>query len=200
MAPNGKRRLFRLSFNSPVVLTFTFVCIAAQLLNILTRGGSNDLLFSVYGSSLLNPLTYLRLVLHVIGHADWEHLFSNMMYFLILGPMLEEKYGGRQLIYVMLVTAVVTGLLSMFLFPRVQLLGASGIVFAFILLSSITIREEGTIPLTFILVALLYLGQQLYEGFFYNDNVSQITHIAGGAVGSCLGFWLNRTEKPKGHR
>ena len=78
------------------------------------------------------------------------------------------------------------------IFPHVRLLGASGIVFAFILLSSITVREQGTIPLTFLLVALMYIGQQVYEGIFLSDNVSQITHIAGGAVGSCLGFFMNR--------
>ena len=79
-----------------------------------------------------------------------------------------------------------------------HLLGASGIVFAFILLSSITVREQGTIPLTFLLVALMYTGQQVYEGIFLSDNVSQITHIAGGAVGSCLGFVMNRRSLRKG--
>ena len=198
MASGSKRRFPRFSFNAPVVLSFTLLCIAAQILNMLTRGGSNRALFSVYPSSALNPLTYLRLVLHVIGHADWDHLFSNMLYFLILGPMLEEKYGSKNLIYVMLAVAVVTGVLSIILFPHVRLLGASGIVFAFILLSSITAREEGTIPLTFVLVAVLYLGQQIYEGIFVHDNVSQITHIAGGAVGSCLGFILTRSAGRKG--
>ncbi len=186
------RRGLRISFNSPVVLGFTFLCLITQVLNLLTGGGSNRLLFSVYRAGALDPLTYLRLVLHVLGHADWEHLLSNMMYFLILGPMLEEKYGGKNLLYVMLATAVVTGVLTILLFPHVRLLGASGIVFAFILLSSITVREQGTIPLTFLLVALMYIGQQVYEGIFLSDNVSQITHIAGGAVGSCLGFFMNR--------
>ncbi len=191
-------RGLRISFNSPVVLGFTFLCLMTQVLNLLTGGASNRLLFSVYRASALDPLTYLRLVLHVAGHADWEHLLSNMMYFLILGPMLEEKYGGKNLLYVMLITALVTGVLTILLFPHVRLLGASGIVFAFILLSSITVREQGTIPLTFLLVALMYIGQQVYEGIFLSDNVSQITHIAGGAVGSCLGFVMNRRSLRKG--
>ena len=77
---------FRLSFNAPVILTFLLICVVAQVLNIVTAGQTNRLLFSVYRSSLINPLTWLRCVTHVFGHADWNHLIGNMMYILILGP------------------------------------------------------------------------------------------------------------------
>ncbi|MBR5009570.1 MAG: rhomboid family intramembrane serine protease [Clostridia bacterium] len=189
------RPRIKITINSPAVLGFAAVCLAAMGLNLLTNGKSNILLFSVYPASLLSPLTWLRFFTHVLGHADWEHLLSNMMYFLILGPMLEEKYGTSRLITVMLATALVTGVLSFFLFPGVRLLGASGIVFAFILLSSITQGSRGEIPLTFLLVAALYIGRQLYDGIFIKDNVSQLTHIAGGAVGTVLGFCMNARDK-----
>ena len=137
---------------------------------------------------------------HHSGHVDFSHLMNNMLYVLILGPMLEEKYGTANMIIVMLATALVTGLLNLLLFPGVRLLGASGIVFAMILLSSITVTEDGAIPLTFILVAALYIGQQVYEGLFLRDNVSQLTHIAGGVVGSVLGFVMNRNKMTRYQR
>ncbi|MGX8705348.1 MAG: rhomboid family intramembrane serine protease [bacterium] len=168
------------------------LCVGAQVLNIVTGGWANRALFSVYRASLLDPLTWVRCVGHVLGHADWNHLMNNMMYILILGPMLEEKYGSEDLMLVVLATAVVTGVVTMAFFPRVALLGASGVVFAFILLSSITATDGESIPVTFILVALIYLGQQVYEGVFVADNVSQLGHILGGAVGSALGFAMNR--------
>ena len=105
------RPRIKITINSPAVLGFAAVCLAAMGLNLLTNGKSNILLFSVYPASLLSPLTWLRFFTHVLGHADWEHLLSNMMYFLILGPMLEEKYGTSRLITVMLATALVTGVL-----------------------------------------------------------------------------------------
>lgn len=190
MTIKGKR--LKISFNSPAVLGFMLVCVAAQLLNMATRGASNRLLFSVYRSRLTDPLTYVRCVGHIFGHADWNHLINNMMYILILGPMLEEKYGSADLMIVMLATAIVTGIVIMVFFPNVMLLGASGVVFAFILLSSITATDGESIPVTFILVALIYLGQQVYEGVFVADNISQLGHILGGAVGSALGFTMNR--------
>ena len=184
----------RISLNAPVTLAFVGVCLAAQLLNALTGGASNRLVFSVYRSSPGNPLTYVRSFCHVFGHADWSHLMGNMIYILLLGPMLEEKYGAKKLILVIAVTALVTGVFSQLLFPRVMLLGASGVVFAFILMSSVTVREDHTIPLTFILVALFYLGQQAVQGLFTRDSVSQSTHLIGGAVGTAAGFLLNRKK------
>lgn len=189
---NGSKKKVRLSFNAPAILSFVAICVIVQIVNLLTNGASNRTVFSVYQSSLLNPLTYVRCICHVFGHSDWNHLIGNMMYILILGPMIEEKYGTSNTIFVMVVTALVTGIINMVFLPGVRLLGASGIVFAFILISSITTREDHTIPVTFILVALLYIGQQVYEGIFQKDNISQMAHIAGGVVGSVLGFVMQK--------
>ena len=190
-----KKQRIGISFNAPVILGFAAVCVIAQILNMVTGGASNRAVFSVYGSSLLDPLTWVRCVCHVLGHAGRAHLVGNMMYILLLGPMIEERYGSGNTAVVILATAAVTGALHMLLFPRTMLLGASGVVFAFILISSVTVREDRTIPVTFILVALLYLGQEVYEGLTVRDSVSQMTHIAGGAVGSVLGFLLSKKKK-----
>ena len=106
--------------------------------------------------------------------------------------MLEEKYGSRRILGTMAVTAVITGAVNFLLFPDTALCGASGIVFAFILLTSFTSFREGEIPVTVILVALIFIGQQVYEGLFVRDNVSNLTHILGGVIGAVIGYRLNR--------
>ena len=180
-----KKRLL-IYFNAPITLGFTAICLLAVLLAYLTEDRSTVLVFSTYGSSFLNPMTYVRLVCHVFGHANLNHLTSNMLYILLLGPMLEEKYHNK-LITVILTTAIVTGVIHNIIQPNVMLLGASGIVFAFILLASITGKENG-IPVTLILAAVLWLGQEFYSGITSADNVSQITHIIGGLSGTILGM------------
>lgn len=184
----------RIVFNAPVILWFSIICLIALIAAIITDGRSSQMVFSVYRSSLADPLTYVRLVGHVFGHADWEHILGNITLILVVGPLLEEKYGSMNLLFVMLATALVTGLVHMIFFPHVQLLGASGIVFAFILLSSITSIREGSIPLTFILVAIIYIGGELYASIFVRDNVSNLTHILGGLVGAGLGFIMNKNN------
>ena len=197
MNTSSSRRGLRLAFNSPAVLGFAGVCLLAMVLNQLTGGASNRAVFSVYRAPLSNPLTWLRMVCHVFGHADWNHLLNNMMYILLVGPMLEEKYGSVNLLLVMLAAALLTGVINFVFFPHTMLLGASGIVFAMILLSSITSAEAGEVPLTFIVVAVLYIGQQVYQGVFVADNISQMGHIVGGLVGSVLGFAMNRLKGTK---
>ena len=194
------RKKLRITFNAPATLAFAGLCVAVQLVSMLTKGRSNRLLFSVYRASLSDPLTYVRCVLHILGHSGWNHLIGNMMFILLLGPVVEERYGTANTVLVILATAVVTGVIHVFAAPGVRLLGASGVVFAFILISSLTVREDRTIPVTFILVALLYFGQQVYQGLSARDHVSQLTHVAGGAVGTVLGFILTkvrRKERPE---
>ena len=193
---NGGKKI-RLSFNSPVILGFTLACFIVLILDKVTGSASTRAFFSVYRSSLASPFTYIRFFGHVLGHASWDHFFGNIMMLLVVGPLLEEKYGSANILFVILATALVTGVINFIFFPHVQLLGASGVVFAFILLASLTSIEEEKIPLTFILVALIYIGQQVYDGLFIRDNVSNLTHILGGIVGSSLGYVMNKNKMNK---
>lgn len=190
---NGGKKI-RLSFNSPVILGFTLACFIVLILDKVTGSASTRAFFSVYRSSLASPFTYIRFFGHVLGHASWDHFFGNIMMLLVVGPLLEEKYGSANILFVILATALVTGVINFIFFPHVQLLGASGVVFAFILLASLTSIEEEKIPLTFILVALIYIGQQVYDGLFIRDSVSNLTHILGGIVGSSLGYVMNKNK------
>ncbi|MBR2578176.1 MAG: rhomboid family intramembrane serine protease [Erysipelotrichaceae bacterium] len=181
-----EKRKFRIYFNAPITLGFVGICVAALILQNITAYASTFYIFSTYGSSLLDPLTYVRLIGHVFGHADINHLVSNMMYILLLGPILEEKYKDR-LIVVIIITALVTGIVHNIVAPDIQLLGASGVVFAFILLSSITGDEYG-IPVTLIIVAIMWIGGEIYDGLMFADSISQLTHILGGLVGAVVGM------------
>jgi len=191
------KKSITINFNAPVILGFSFICLIALLLGMITRGNSTRILFITYRDSLLNPMTYLHFFSHVFGHQNWAHFIGNMSYILLLGPMLEEKHGGMKMVEIILITALVTSLVNFIFFPRVSLCGASGVVFAFILLTSFTSFKEGEIPLTFILVALIFLGQQVFEGVSIRNNVSNLSHIIGGIVGAVFGYFLNVNKKDR---
>ena len=180
----------RIYINAPITLTFSLICIVALLLNYISKGKTNLWLFSTYGSSLLSPMTYLRLFTHVFGHSDINHLMSNLLYILLLGPILEEKYGNK-LIIVIFSTAIVTGLVHNLFSPNIMLLGASGVVFSFIILASITGNQDG-IPLTLLIVALLWIGGEIYTGLTSIDSISQLSHIIGGFCGGVIGLMLKK--------
>ena len=185
----------KIQYNSPVILTFAIVSFGALILNMITKGWSNRLLFSVYRSSFGNPFTYVRLFGHVLGHSNLQHYTGNMMMILLLGPMIEERYGSITMLKMMGITAFVTGIINSLLFPRIALCGASGIVFLLIVLSSMVNFKEGEIPLTLILVLVVYLGEEIVNGLFSKDNISQLAHIIGGLCGCGFGFMIGAKRK-----
>lgn len=152
----------KLQYNSPVILTFFLLSLGVLLLDWITGGWTTLHAFCVYRSSLADPLFYVRLFGHVLGHADFDHFLGNMLLLLVIGPPLEEKYGSRTLLAGILLTAGVSGILQCVFFPGSALLGASGIVFMLIMLASLAGMKDGRIPLTLILAAVLYLGQEVY--------------------------------------
>ena len=191
------KKKFRISFNAPAVLAFTLAAVIATLLGTVAQNLAFTL-FSVYRAPLSDPLTYLRFFTHVFGHAGWEHLIGNLMYILILGPALEEKYGTRATVVLMAAAALVTGLVQFAFFPGTRLMGASGVAFAMIMLAPITGRAGDGIPLTFLLAAALYVGTQIWQSFG-QSNVSYLAHLIGGAVGAGLGFlWGAKKERRTG--
>jgi membrane associated rhomboid family serine protease len=184
----------KLKYNAPVVLTFTFISAAVLALDQFLLPGFIEQWFTAPGRGGFHfgVRNIVNLFTHVIGHMGWSHLVNNFSIILLVGPMLEMRYGSKDMILMMAFTALATGLLNVVFFTT-GLLGASGVVFMMILLASFTNFKKGEIPLTFILVLFLYLGQQVLE-IFQSDNVSQFAHIAGGILGSLFGF-LGRGEK-----
>lgn len=178
-----------LSYNSVIILSFFFISLFALILNYLTKGKSNILLFSSYRSSIFNPLTYLRLITHIFGHASWSHFMNNFLYILLIGPMIEEKYGSINLIIMILSTAVITGILNI-LFSKKRILGASGIVFMLIILSSFVNITTGKIPVTLILICIFYVVNEIISGIFKKDDISHIGHLIGAVCGFVFGFYI----------
>ena len=189
-----KRRIV-IRFNAPVILSFALLSLLALVLGNLTNGATTYRYFSVYRSSLSDPLTYIRFFGHVLGHADYDHSMGNMLLLRLVGPGIEEKYGHRTTALCIAVTALVTGLVQFIFFPATALLGASGIVFMMIVLSSFTEMGKEGIPITLILVVVFYLGGELMDGLSALDNVSQLTHIVGGICGLVFGFTIKKRRR-----
>ena len=123
----------------------------------------------------------------MLGHADWIHLIANFSFILLIGPILEEKYGSKRVLAMIVITAFITGVLNVLVFST-ALMGASGIVFMLILLSSFTNIRAGEIPITFVLIVALFLTKEIVNAVATRDNISQFAHIIGGVCGGLFGF------------
>jgi membrane associated rhomboid family serine protease len=183
-------RRIRLHYNAPVVLTFSLLALAILVLDRWFWGTLTERLFvTAPPFSIFDPLDYVRLVSHTLGHGSLGHLFSNLTMILLLGPILEERYGSADMLKMMLLTGLFVGTLNTVI-GRNGLLGASSIVFMYVTLISIVDLRRGSIPVSFILVAIVFIGNEIISAFG-QDNISQIGHIAGAVLGALFGFTLS---------
>lgn len=179
----------KIRYNAPVTLTYALVATLVLAADDLLGTELIPRLFTVPSSaqvSFSSVPDWLRLFTHIVGHSGWSHLIGNFAFILLLGPILEEKHGAVPVLFMIIITAGITGLLNV-LFSSYALLGGSGVVFMMILLASFTNFRNGEIPLTFILIIALYVVRELVASFD-QDGIAQFAHIAGGVCGSMFGF------------
>ena len=190
----------RIQYNSPVILSFSILTAVIHAIAEFTPLDIATEFFTVRDSmSITSPLDYFRLCSHVLGHSDWQHLTGNLTFILLLGPILEERYGSRPVLVMIFATALITGFINVAVpfFDGTWLRGASGVVFMLIVLSSLVNVKRGTVPLTFILIVVIFVGKEILA-ILREDQVSQMAHIIGGALGSFFGFTLQDETQQSG--
>lgn len=190
---------FRITYNAPATLTFALISAVILFADTILHNTLIPAFFTCPGASSepafspSNFLDYFRLLFHIFGHSNWNHFLGNMAFILLLGPVIEERYGSGLLVLMMTITSLVTGVLNVCFSPS-QLLGSSDIAFMMILLTSFTTISKSEIPLSFILILILYIGREIL-GSGKNESISTLAHIAGGICGSMFAFLA--TPKPK---
>lgn len=182
----------KVTYNSPVILTFTIVSFLIMMLSLSVK----DLtpLLALEGNFNWASADYYRLITYTCVHAfrdfkfqtDFTHFISNFTIILLIGPVLEEKFGSKKLLLMMAFTAVVTGLLNVIFFTN-GIIGASGVALMMVILGSFTNYKKGDLPLTFIFISLLFMGNELVSSFS-SQQISHFAHVMGGITGGIFGF------------
>lgn len=186
----------RLTYNAPLTLSLSIIM---ALVFFADAKISNSLITNYFtleskdNFDVSNLFGYIKLFSYVFGHGDLTHLTSNLMILLLIGPLIEERYGFGMTFWMIFFVAGLNGFVNI-LFFHSQLIGASGIVFMMMLLSSFVNVRKGDIPLTFICIIALYLSKEIKA--FYDashsigdiSNVSNISHLVGGLCGAIFGF------------
>ena len=171
-------------YNAPVTLTFFLISFGVLILSFITRK-KIDYLFSSERASLLNPFTYIRLFTNILGHRDFVHFSNNFLKILLLGPMIEEKYGSMNLLIIILITAFITAVIN-FIIGKYRIMGASNIVFMLIALSAF-VNMSDRIPLTLVFIILFYFIDEVRQ-LFHKDGVAHYGHLTGAVCGVAFGF------------
>jgi len=191
---DSSSKLSKIHYNAPVTLTFTIIAFVMLIVDYISGGrAASNWLALLPTFSVPN---FFRMFTYVFAHIDFNHFFGNFSIILLIGPLIEEKYGSKNLLLMMIVTALMTAFIHILLF-NTRIIGASGIVFMLILLTPFTNTKSGKIPLTFILIALIYIGREVFLGIALEDNVSRFGHVFGGIIGACSGFLFKGKKNSK---
>ena len=186
-----KEIISNFDYNAPVVLTYFFISLSILIIDKVSKNKVSKTLFTTYkNDSLLNPLTYFKLISHSLGHASWDHFYSNFIKILLIGPLIEEKYGSINLLITMIITSLIIGIVNK-IFGKGGILGASGVAYMLILLSSFVNIKNGKIPTTLALIILFFVVDEVIKLFSRKkDGVSHLGHITGAFCGVIFGILM----------
>lgn len=178
----------RIKYNAPVSLTLIILSSIVLFLNTHVNSFLIANWFTADGTVSFNysdPICYLKFITHILGHTNINHFTGNAIYLILLGPILEEKYNSKTLLILILITATVSSGINA-LFVDTYMLGASGIVYLFIVLVSFTNIEKGEFPLSVVVV----LGFYIYKEISREDSgdISVVTHTVGAIIGLLFGL------------
>ena len=179
----------KIQYNAVVILSYFFICLVILILDKLVQLILVNNLFSTgRNDSLLNPLTYFKLISHSLGHSSWDHLYNNFLKILLIGPLIEEKYGSLNLLIMIILTSLIIGIINR-IFSKNRILGASGIAYMLIVLCSFVNIESGKIPITVVLIILFFVVDEIINLLKRKkDGISHLGHVTGAICGILLGI------------
>lgn len=194
------KKKINIDIDAPVTITFVIVSVLLFLIDsFITKGkwtlafmssptNAGDLAFSFSKVS-----SYFRLLCYSFSAASWDILITNLLFILLLGPAMEERYGIVVIGIMMAVSTLFAGVLNS-CFCAESMKGCTAIVFMMIFLNSFMSFSKKKIPLSFVLIFVLFIVREV---FVKNPNgvVGIFIGIAGGLCGSLFAFLVSPKAK-----
>eukprot|EP00928_Gymnodinium_smaydae_P084529 TRINITY_DN67798_c0_g1_i1.p1 TRINITY_DN67798_c0_g1~~TRINITY_DN67798_c0_g1_i1.p1 ORF type:complete len:254 (+),score=20.54 TRINITY_DN67798_c0_g1_i1:55-816(+) len=184
---------WRLVFSAPLTLWLEMIC--SVLFFLYRKGFISEDVYDVFRSPSssefldLNLLSFPRLILHSFGHGvDEKLLLKNMTAFLLVLPLLEEKYKIRWLVLISIFNALVTSAFALLFNKCVY--GSSGLVIQCVILSVFSGRSSNhkDIPATLLIAVMVYVVP--------DHEPEDLAHLFGGIAGALAALSTTMSRVP----
>lgn len=164
---------------------------------------SND---NIYANMILHPYSVYRgqrvytIITSGLIHADWMHLFFNMMSYYFFAFQLEVVLGHWQFGLLYTASLILSDLPTIYKHKNDQWyhsLGASGavsaVIFSYILFSPLSKMMIMPLPIGIpaVLFGVLYLVYCNYASKYSRDNINHDAHMFGALSGLLITIILN---------
>ena len=144
---------------------------------------------------LIRPWT---LFTYMFLHADFGHIFFNMLTLFFFGPRVEDRLGGARFLTLYFVSGLFGAFTSMIMSPNVGILGASAAVYGVLLgFARLWPRAQlliwGIVPVQARTLVVILTAVSLFMGGVGLGNVAHFAHL-GGFIGGWLVLRLSGTR------
>jgi len=168
------------------IIVLTTVC---SFIGFRDPGFREQLIFSPL--EILACKQYHRLVTSAFLHADWNHLFLNMLSLYLFGSSIELQIGVGQFLLIYFTSIIGGDLLSLWLHRHHEYRsygasgGVCGVIFAFIFLFPGASIYKFPLPIGIPgwLYAILFLVGSFIALKRRDDNVGHDAHLGGAIIG-----------------
>lgn len=199
-----KKFKFNFVFDAPVTIVFCLISVILFAFDTFVfKGTLNERILSspttISGTlpfMISKPASYFRLILYAFSASNFILLLSNLLFLLMLGPAMEERYGSVVIGIMTGVSVLFSGVLNA-CFCETSLRGCMPVIFMMIFLNSFMSFSKKKIPVSFILIFILYTAKET-AGKKLSETVGLIICISGGLCGSLFAFLTSpktRAEK-----
>jgi membrane associated rhomboid family serine protease len=136
---------------------------------------------------LMRPWT---LFTYMFLHADFGHIFFNMLTLFFFGPRVEDRLGGARFLTLYFVSGLFGAFTSMIMSPNAAILGASAAVYGVLLgFARLWPRAQlliwGIVPVQARTLVVILTAVSLFMGGVGIGNVAHFAHLGG-----FIGGWL----------
>lgn len=197
-----KKLKLKFQYDSPVMLTFAFISLIIFVLDTFAfKGKLKDVWLitptvadGAFPFAFSDFRSIIRLFIHVFGYGDNYILLCNLIFILLLGPQMEERYGSVIIGIMIFVAALFSGVLNA-CFCQNPVCGAEPVVFMLILLWTMMHLSRSKISASAVAVIALFIAMLVFRK---NPNgvVGVVIVAAGGLCGSLFAFLTS----PKAHK
>ncbi|MFA7707508.1 MAG: rhomboid family intramembrane serine protease [Candidatus Pacearchaeota archaeon] len=201
-----------------IIINVLVFIIASLLISIF----NDDKIFSflaIQPTAFFNGIVW-TLITSMFMHANFTHLFVNMVSLFFIGNFIESLIGRKRFFWLYLISGIFAGLFFVFLSyffgttelgarifgnPNIYAVGASGAIFALagllaILTPKLRVYVFFIIPMQMWFAMVVLLGGFWLASFYGNLPIGNTAHLGGLLVGVAYAIYLRKKYPEKTSR
>jgi membrane associated rhomboid family serine protease len=155
--------------------------------------------------STASPSVWTTFITSMFLHSGWEHILSNMLFLVLLGPRVEGRMGSWQYLIFYFLAGIIGSLTIYFANPASATpgIGASGAIAGVIGAALVTDPTAYVWMPPQLFVPVWFFGPFWFFSEFYmaakaaqGDMVAHWVHVGGFCTGLIAGFLIRRNHAP----